>query len=53
MDMQESLQNISICCLCPGLLNARPYLPLGVGGEVVWNQLHKLREQVRSHSKLI
>ena len=34
--------------LYPGLLAARPYLSLGVGGEVEWNQWHRLLEQVRN-----
>lgn len=33
------------CCLCLGLLDAQPYLSLGVGGGVVRTQLHRLGEQ--------
>lgn len=43
------IHNVNIsCCLCPGLPAVRPYLPLGVGGEVAQNQRYKLQEQVRN-----
>lgn len=41
------INEVAWCCLCPGLLDAPPYLPLGVGGEVVQSQTHRLWEQVR------
>lgn len=43
------INEVAWCCLCPGLLDAPPYLPLGVGGEVVQTPI----AGERCHRKLI